>query len=215
MTDNAQNAFLLTLEEPPAYVLFLLLCDGTESLLETVKSRAPILRMEHLGESEVRSYMEKESAFLELSADEQRTVLISSGGCIGAALTMLDKKKRAPIIKRREAAQKFISACASGKGDEAVSAATSLGGKRDELLLCIEQVLLAIRDLMLVKKSENAPLLFYTDRETALSCADEFNLSRLMEISEGVQKISEMITRNANARLVAMKLMLCAIGERI
>ena len=46
MTDQAQNAFLLTLEEPPSYVVFFLLCENSEKLLETIKSRAPILRTE-------------------------------------------------------------------------------------------------------------------------------------------------------------------------
>ena len=45
MTDAAQNALLLTLEEPPPYVLFLLLCENAASLLETVRSRAVRLRM--------------------------------------------------------------------------------------------------------------------------------------------------------------------------
>jgi len=46
MTVQAQNAFLLTLEEPPAYAVLLLLCEDGRSLLETVRSRAPMLRLE-------------------------------------------------------------------------------------------------------------------------------------------------------------------------
>ena len=54
MTVQAQNALLLTLEEPPAYVLFLLLCNGTDALLETVRSRAPVLRLAPLPDDDVR-----------------------------------------------------------------------------------------------------------------------------------------------------------------
>lgn len=39
MNAQAQNAFLKTLEEPPAYVSFLLLADNPGLLLETVRSR--------------------------------------------------------------------------------------------------------------------------------------------------------------------------------
>ena len=46
MTVQAQNALLLTLEEPPEYVVFLLLCESADLLLETVRSRAPVLRTE-------------------------------------------------------------------------------------------------------------------------------------------------------------------------
>ncbi len=215
LTDQAQNAFLLTLEEPPAYVLFLLLCNGTENLLETVKSRAPILRMERPSKEEIAEYLSRTSEFSELPEEEKKTVILASDGYIGAALNLLDKKKRAPIIKRRELAKNFIRVCASRRGDGAVSAVASLGTKRDEICECVGQISLAIRDLMLIKKTENAPLLFYTDREEAMSDAEGFNASRLMEMSECITEAEEMIARNANAKLIAMKLMLCAFGERI
>jgi hypothetical protein len=91
----------------------------------------------------------------------------------------------------------------------------ALGSKRDELLLCVEQISLALRDLALIKKSDSAPLLFYTDRERAASLAEKFNALELMQISECILRVKEMINRNANARLISMKLMLCAFGERI
>ena len=42
MTAQAQNALLLTLEEPPSFVRFLLLCENTQTVLETIKSRATL-----------------------------------------------------------------------------------------------------------------------------------------------------------------------------
>lgn len=45
MTVQAQNAFLLTLEEPPSYAVLLLLCPDSRLLLETIRSRAPSLRI--------------------------------------------------------------------------------------------------------------------------------------------------------------------------
>ena len=41
MTTQAQNALLLTLEEPPPFVMFLLLTERADALLETIRSRAP------------------------------------------------------------------------------------------------------------------------------------------------------------------------------
>lgn len=46
MNDNAQNALLKLLEEPPAYAVFLLLTDNAEKLLPTVRSRCVELRLE-------------------------------------------------------------------------------------------------------------------------------------------------------------------------
>ena len=59
MTPQAQNALLLTLEEPPSYVIFILLCEHTETILETIKSRAPILRMKIPPKDEAIKYLKE------------------------------------------------------------------------------------------------------------------------------------------------------------
>ena len=46
MTVQAQNALLLSLEEPPSFVTFFLLTTDAAALLETIRSRAPVLSME-------------------------------------------------------------------------------------------------------------------------------------------------------------------------
>ncbi len=43
---NAQNALLKLLEEGPAYAAFLLMCDRSGALLETIRSRCALVRLE-------------------------------------------------------------------------------------------------------------------------------------------------------------------------
>ena len=43
MTEQAQNALLKILEEPPASALFLLTCENRGQLLETIRSRVVTL----------------------------------------------------------------------------------------------------------------------------------------------------------------------------
>lgn len=57
LTHSAQNAALKLLEEPPPNVYFFLLCEGTDALLPTVRSRAGIVRMQRAAE-EVHSASE-------------------------------------------------------------------------------------------------------------------------------------------------------------
>lgn len=49
MTENAQNALLKLVEEPPSYAVFLLLTTNADKLLPTVRSRSVQLRMEPVG----------------------------------------------------------------------------------------------------------------------------------------------------------------------
>lgn len=46
MSDQAQNALLKILEEPPAHVLFILTCASASALLPTVRSRSQIFTLE-------------------------------------------------------------------------------------------------------------------------------------------------------------------------
>ncbi len=48
MSAQAQNALLKILEEPPAQTVFLLTCPTANSLLQTVRSRAQMITVEHM-----------------------------------------------------------------------------------------------------------------------------------------------------------------------
>ena len=45
MNDHGQNALLKTIEEPPEYLVILLLVDNEKKMLETIRSRCVILRL--------------------------------------------------------------------------------------------------------------------------------------------------------------------------
>ena len=107
MTVQAQNALLLTLEEPPPYVLFLLLCDGADHLLETIRSRAPVLRTRPIPDDDIRAYLRARRCTL--SDEDLETVILRADGCIGQALTLADARAVKPILKMRETCDEFIS----------------------------------------------------------------------------------------------------------
>lgn len=52
MTEQAQNALLKILEEPPGYAVFLLTCESAQQLLPTVRSRAVTVTLGGVGEAD-------------------------------------------------------------------------------------------------------------------------------------------------------------------
>lgn len=58
LTAEAQNAFLKSLEEPPEYAVFIIICEQAENLLETVRSRSVKIGFPPVGDSIVREYIE-------------------------------------------------------------------------------------------------------------------------------------------------------------
>lgn len=87
LTDNAQNALLKLIEEPPSYAVFLLLTPNAEKLLPTVRSRAVELRLEPIPQGEALPWLKQR--FPQESSDRIRGAYIRSGGYLGQAQALL------------------------------------------------------------------------------------------------------------------------------
>lgn len=206
MTVQAQNAFLLTLEEPPAYVLFLLLCENASRLLETVRSRAPVLRTEPIAPQEIGHYLCTTNAeakkLRESATQEFDEILASADGSIGRAIALLDSKRRRPILQKRQLARDFVTLCTGRKeSGAAIQYLNRLGQKREEIAEQMGTTLLCLRDLLLCKQTENAPLCFFADREEACALAYHFTTPELLMLCEHVQNVIDRLQANANVRL--------------
>lgn len=87
LTDNAQNALLKLIEEPPSYAVFLLLTDNTDKLLPTVRSRSAELRMEPVPRQTALAWLREQHP---QEAEETLLAAFSrSGGYLGQAQTLL------------------------------------------------------------------------------------------------------------------------------
>lgn len=207
MTTQAQNALLLTLEEPPAYVLFLLLCESTAPLLETVRSRAPTLRTEPVDAEEIAKHLLRinaDAASLAKSDPTEFSELITScDGSIGRALSLLDAQARKPLIARRQTAREFVHLCATRKSSTATVKFINplMQLKRDELTEQMNAILLCLRDLLLCKQTEDAPLCFFGVRDEAINLAYTFTTPTLLNLCDQVSDVIEQLRANANVRL--------------
>jgi len=216
MTVQAQNALLLTLEEPPPFVLFLLLAEDAGALLETVRSRAPVLRMQPIDRDTLHHYLTEQAppamrgaaaALLRDSAEEFAALLTLSDGRIGRALSLLDPKKRAPLMERRRIAEAVVERLSVRGGyDELLLTMLSLTQSREELSAQLTVLTSALSDLVLLTKSEGAPLSFFTDRERAAELSASFTTARLLRAITALNEAGEALLANANVKLTLTRL---------
>jgi DNA polymerase-3 subunit delta' len=204
MTVQAQNALLLTLEEPPPYVLFLLLCDDADGLLETIRSRAPILRTRPVPDEDVRAFLKERR--ISLSEEDLAAVLLRADGCIGQALTLADSRAVKPIIKLRGLCDAFIEAYAARRYDTLPAVLGNFGSKRDGVSEVIAMATLAVRDLILLRHGESVKLKYYTDRSTAEELAARFTTRALLRIYQALGTAADSLEGNGNVRLTLMQL---------
>ena len=200
MTAQAQNALLLTLEEPPSYVLFLLLCNGAENLLETIRSRAPVLHTTPLSDEDIRAFLS--SHHRSLPAEETEALLICADGCAGQALRLSDPKAVKSVMKQRALVDDFMSGCAHRQSGDLPRVISQFGAKRDEVSSLLTLISLAVRDLMCLKKCETAAMKYFTDREAALDLSSVFTSKMLLGLYGALEAAQDDLARNGNVRLV-------------
>lgn len=87
MTQEAQNCLLKTLEEPPEYVIIILIGSNENAFLSTIKSRCMILHFNKLTNEEIQKYLQKNYR-VEINSEN---IVSAFQGSIGNAIKLKDK----------------------------------------------------------------------------------------------------------------------------
>lgn len=215
MTKQAQNALLLTLEEPPAYAVFILLCEHTETILETVKSRAPILRLKTPTEQQAMDYLIQNHpnarSFINSSPDEFSQIYKISAGSIGRILELIGSQEKKTLLEDRLLAQKLIESIAHHRLANNFSEISAMFSQkrddRDRLISQLVQIQSALRDIMALKKADAPSLVFFTDAEYAEELSYCFSMQKISEILNLVEGARISVLRNANVKLTIVNLL--------
>lgn len=89
MNEQAANALLKILEEPPLRSMLLLIAHAPAQLVPTIRSRCQLLRLSPLNDELLGS--ELEARVPDISADDRRRLVALSGGSLGAALRLVNE----------------------------------------------------------------------------------------------------------------------------
>ena len=87
-TENAANALLKTLEQPPAHTLIMLAAPSPDAVLPTVVSRCSLLRLYALGDDELRELVKARTG---AGGERLNSVLAHAFGRPGWAIDMLSR----------------------------------------------------------------------------------------------------------------------------
>lgn len=208
MTPQAQNALLIPMEEAPPFVVFILLCRDAMSLLETVRSRAPVMRMEIFSNDTVKKYLMSSAPLRKYldrpgTADEAAGL---SGGTIGRAIEFL-MSPEADEGKTRAKCMEAVKVFCTGSTGDKIAHLEKFPEQRTELLAFLGNMKAALRDILCVKKSDNARLLFYTDKKEPLEISSRVSTRRLCELWDLFTSAESDI--NANVGISAVLTLLC------
>lgn len=204
MTDQAQNALLLSLEEPPSYVMFLLLAENSSSLLETVRSRAPSIRMEIFTPDFVKECLLRE--YGGRVSDEEKLIYAAqlSGGSIGRAKDLFENGGNE--LTAYKFAAELIEIILKAKKSESIIFLRSLPKDRETLCSILSLSRVALRDI--IAQKQNAELLFYSNSQSIPEYFRKVSLKRILDISEHISEAEKNIGANCSTSTVMTQLVM-------
>ena len=215
MNANAQNAFLKMLEEPPSYVVFLLLCSNTENLLETVKSRAPILYTEKLSVDEIQSFLlEHSPRAREMATNDLQklqVMIVAADGSIGLAMSLCEESDKHTALQ--QSVRDFLTAWTAPSLLDLDLFCDRLSGIGDGMTEFLETLKKALRDIA-VSKFDTAPdLLFFNSLAESEPIAARITISKALKLSAAADNLIDKLKFYLDTRLASVTF--CSDARRI
>lgn len=197
MTEQAQNALLKVLEEPPAQALFLLTCESRAQLLPTVRSRTVCLTLEPVTEQEALPLLRER--FPDKPDTVLKEALASFGGYLGQAIDGLQEDSFRQV---QETASALVTALIAP--DELELLKLTAGFIRDKELLdgVLNTVSLLVRDA-LVRRFQADSIRLAADGAAVESLAHALTARQLQQVGQQLEQLRRMRLRNMNPTLLA------------
>ena len=207
MTEQAQNALLKVLEEPPENTVIILLTYNMYSILNTIISRCRVMKFTRAPEKDIEAYLVNK---LGAASKEARYIAALSDGILKNALDFISnddlKNTRNEIIELSKNIR-------SGDKLDALSSVEYFVSNKDKIDRILDIMLSFYRDIMIFKECGDKKLLINLDKEEIIrdECS-KYTVSSLYNIIKSIKEASRNIKLNINYQL-AIEGMLLNIWE--
>lgn len=187
MTDQAQNALLKILEEPPEHTVFILTAENRAMLLPTILSRVQTIRLEPLTPAEILPVLrercpDQPGEKLEWAAETADT--------IGQALALLADES---LQKHAQLAQRMLELLCNGSEYDLLTAVEPVSRKREDLL----EVCTQLRQLLTAELTR-----------AASGGESRFSTRRITRMLEALDDLLPRVQQNGNTLLLSTLLAL-------
>lgn len=207
MTVQAQNALLKTLEEPPEYVVLILLTANVNALLPTILSRCVLLNMKPVKDDLIREYLMKEIKIPDYKA---QICIAFARGNVGKAKMLASSEE---FDKVREEAVTLLKYIDEMELNEVISAVKKISEYQFDVNDYLDLMAVWYRDVLMFKATNDANYLIFKDEIQAIKKkADQSTYEGIETIIKALQTAKNRINANVNFELT-MELLLLAIKE--
>lgn len=207
MTVQAQNALLKTIEEPPEYVVIMLLTQNAEVMLPTINSRCVMLKLRNIKDALIKKYlMEK----LEVPDYKAEVCTAFAQGNMGKAIMLANSEHFNEI---REEVLQLMRYIHDMEISEIVDAVNHCTVYKLEISDYLDIIMIWYRDVLLYKATKDIDKVVFKDQiEYMKEQARKSSYEGIELILESLDKAKARLKANVNFDLV-MELLLLTIKE--
>ncbi len=207
MTEQAQNALLKTIEEPPEYAVILLLTDNIERLLPTILSRCVTLNLKPVKTDLIEKYLMERCKVPDYMA---RISAKFSQGNVGKALRYSSSPD---FLEMKDEILHVLKYIDEMEIYEVVEAVRHLSEHKLQINDCIDFMQLWYRDILMFKITKDPNVLLFKDEYSfILAQAKKRGYEEIENIIKGMDKAKKRLDANVNFD-IAVELMLLTIKE--
>lgn len=207
MTEQAQNALLKTIEEPPAYGLFLLLSNQLDHILPTIQSRCVLLNLKALDPNLIKENLMKNYSIPDyvatLSADFAQG---NMGRAVRYALSDEFEKAKEEVLH-------LLRHIDAMEINDIMEAVKKMAAHKLDIEDYIDLMILWYRDVLMLKVTNNPNLLLYKEEYKYISRqASKKEFEGIEKIIAAMNKAKIRLNANVNFDM-AIELMLLTVKE--
>ena len=207
MNQQAQNALLKTIEEPPAYAVIMLLTTNADSFLQTIRSRCITLNLKSVKNDVIKSYLMTEKKIPDYQAD---VCAAFAQGVVGKAIKLASsddfnelKESALSLIKRLDDIDLY----------EMGEAIKQISDYKLQVQDYFDLITVWYRDVLYMKATNDVNGLIFKDEVYDIKKqASKHSYHGIETIIEALDKAKLRINANVNFDLV-IELLLMTIKE--
>lgn len=207
MNQQAQNALLKTIEEPPAYAVIMLLTTNADSFLQTIRSRCITLNLKSVKNDVIKSYLMTEKKIPDYQAD---VCAAFAQGVVGKAIKLASsddfnelKESALSLIKRLDDIDLY----------EMGEAIKQISDYKLQVQDYFDLITVWYRDVLYMKATNDVNGLIFKDEVYDIKKqASKHSYHGIEAIIEALDKAKLRINANVNFDLV-IELLLMTIKE--
>lgn len=207
MTEQAQNAILKTIEEPPAYAIIILLTENADSLLQTIQSRCVMLKLRNIRDELVKSYL---VGPLQIPEYQAHVCAAFAQGNVGRAVMLANS---AHFNEIKDEACQLLRRINEMNVSEISSAVKNITTYKLEIIDYLDVIAIWYRDCLIYKATKDIEKVIFQDQiDSIKERVRESSYEGIENILKAIEVAKTRLKANVNFDLV-MELLLLTIKE--